>query len=125
VRKATSIVPREMVGNWLYGVAYRTALEARSADARRRAKERKMARPAAQTDETVRELRAVLDQEVARLPEKLRVPVVLCELEGRPPKEVARQLGIPEGTLSSRLAAARKTLAKRLAGWTASPRGCR
>src|SRR5262249_31072362 len=55
-----------------------------------------------------------LDAEVARLSNPLRTAVVLCELEGRPRKEVALQIGIPEGTLSSRLAAARKLLADRL-----------
>jgi hypothetical protein len=58
---------------------------------------------------------AALDRELARLPEKYRQAVVLCELEGRPRKEAARQLGLPEGTLSWRLAAARKMLARRLA----------
>src|SRR5437667_23833 len=60
------------------------------------------------------DLAAVLDAEVAALPEALRLPVVLCELEGKPRKDAARELGIPEGTLSSRLAAARKALAARL-----------
>src|SRR5437868_5333849 len=60
------------------------------------------------------DLAAVLDAEVAALPEALRLAVVLCELEGRPRKDAARELGIPEGTLSSRLAAARKALAARL-----------
>src|SRR5215469_6296100 len=61
------------------------------------------------------ELLEVLDLELSRLPDKYRLPVVLCELEGRSRKEVARQLGIPEGTLSWRLAAARKMLSRRLA----------
>jgi hypothetical protein len=56
----------------------------------------------------------VLDQELSRLPDKYRQPLVLCELEGKSRKEVARQLRLPEGTLSSRLATARKMLAKRL-----------
>src|SRR5262249_28115913 len=61
------------------------------------------------------EWRPLLDRELSRLPDKYRVPVVLCELEGRARKGGARQLAIPEGTLSSRLAAARPMLARRLA----------
>jgi RNA polymerase sigma factor (sigma-70 family) len=115
VRKADSVRPRELVGNWLYGVAYRTALKARSA--RQRAKERQvedMDRPETLVEEGWQDLLPLLDRELNRLPEKYRVPVVLCELEGRSRKEVARFLKLPEGTVSSRLAAARKMLARRL-----------
>src|SRR5436190_11531891 len=56
----------------------------------------------------------MLDRELARLPMIYRVAVVLCELEGRSRKDVAGQLGLPEGTLSSRLAKARRLLARRL-----------
>jgi RNA polymerase sigma factor (sigma-70 family) len=116
-RKAGSVVKRESVGCWLYGVAYRTALEAAAASARRRARERpvkdvphpQVAPPEAQ------DWRPLLDRELSGLPEKYRSAVVICDLEGRPRKETARQLGIPEGTLSSRLATARKMLAERLA----------
>jgi hypothetical protein len=62
-----------------------------------------------------RDLRPFLDQELNRLPDKYRVPVVLCDLEGRTRRDVARQLGIPEGTLSGRLTTARQILARRLA----------
>src|SRR5207302_2995660 len=62
-----------------------------------------------------RDLRPLLDQELNRLPDKYRVAVVLCDLEGRTRRDVARQLGIPAGTLSGRLTAARALLAKRLA----------
>jgi hypothetical protein len=80
-------------------------------NARRRAKERQAAaRPRPREGAPAVDL----DKELSALPEKYRVPVVLCELEGRPRREVARLLGIAEGTLSSRLATARKTLAKRL-----------
>ena len=57
-----------------------------------------------------------LDEEIARLPEHLRAAVLLCELDGLPRKEAAARLGIPEGTLSSRLGKARKLLARRLRG---------
>jgi RNA polymerase sigma factor (sigma-70 family) len=117
VRKAGSIVLRETVGGWLYGVAYRTALEARTKRRRRRAREKQveaMPHPTVQPDDTWRELKPLLDKELARLPEKFRVPVVLCDLEGLPRRQVARQLGVPEGTLSSRLHTGRRTLAQRL-----------
>jgi RNA polymerase sigma factor (sigma-70 family) len=117
VRKAASIRARQQVGNWLYGVAYRTALKVRTTDVRRRAKERRAAevlQPQAEVDAGWSELLPLLDQELNRLPDKYRAAIVLCELEGRPRKEAARQLGIPEGTLSSRLATGRRMLAKRL-----------
>jgi RNA polymerase sigma factor (sigma-70 family) len=113
VRKAASILPRELVGNWLYGVAYRTSMKARTMNARRRAKERDVPRAEPPPDDIWQELIPLLDRELNRLSDKYRVPVVLCELEGRSRKEVAQQLSLPEGTLSSRLAMARKMLAKR------------
>ncbi len=118
VRKAASLLPREAVGNWLYGVAYHTALKARAATVRRRTKEaqvRDMPRRQALTEDTGQDWQPLLDQELSRLPDKYREPVVLCELEGKTRREAARQLGIPEGTLSGRLTTARRRLAKRLA----------
>jgi RNA polymerase sigma factor (sigma-70 family) len=118
VRKAGSVQPRERFGNWLYGVAYRTALEARARINRRRAKEKQvedLPHPQQVEPEAVwQELWPLLDRELSRLPDKYRAPVVLCDLEGRSRQEAARQLRLPEGTLSSRLATARKTLARRL-----------
>lgn len=117
-RKAASVSPREAVGNWLYGVAYRTARRANAVGARRRAHEKQvkdMPQPTTEAPDPLRELEPLLDQELSRLPDKYRLPLVLCELEGRPRKDVARQLKLPEGTLSSRLATARKMLAARLA----------
>ena len=116
-RRAHQVGRPELLANWLYGVAVRTAKEA--AAARRRAGGQPMsaipepaARPAADDDQP--DLRAVLDDELARLPDKYRAAVVLCELDGLSRKTAADRLGIPEGTLSSRLAHARKLLADRL-----------
>jgi RNA polymerase sigma factor (sigma-70 family) len=118
VRKAASIVPREMVGNWLYGVAHQAALNARTRIAKRRAREvqvTEMPEPAVIEQDLWRELQPILDQELSRLPDKYRVAIVLCDLEGKARKEASRQLGLPEGTVASRLARGRAMLAKRLA----------
>jgi RNA polymerase sigma factor (sigma-70 family) len=115
VRKASSIMARETVGNWLYGVAYRTAQKARVAATRRRVKEKQMSRSEVFEEDVWRELRPVLDEELNRLPEKFREPVVLCDLEGHTHKDAAARLGWPAGTLSVRLSQARTMLAKRLA----------
>jgi RNA polymerase sigma factor (sigma-70 family) len=116
-RKAGSVMKRESVGSWLHGVACRTAMQAASANTRRRARERQvedMPHPQVMPEEA-RDWLPLLDQELGRLPEKYRAAVVLCDLEGRSRREAARQLGVPEGTLSSRLMRARKLLARRLA----------
>jgi RNA polymerase sigma factor (sigma-70 family) len=116
-RKASSLRRREQLANWLYGVAYRTALDARRRTFRQRAKEQQvedMPQPTSKPDELWHDLRPVLDDELSRLPDRYRLPIVLCDLEGRTRKEAARHLGVPAGTLSNRLAAARQTLARRL-----------
>ena len=115
VRRAASIRPREKVGAWLYGVAYRTALQARTAAASRRAKERRTAKPEAREEEVASDLLPLLDQELSRLPEKYRAPIVLCELEGKTHQEAARRLGWPVGTVSGRLSRAAALLSRRLA----------
>jgi len=118
VRRGGSVQPREMVANWLYGVAYQTALKARAVAARRKERERQvvqMPEPAAPGQEVWHDLQPLLDQELSRLPDKYRVPIVLCDLEGKTRKEAAHQLGWPEGTVAGRLATARKMLARRLA----------
>jgi RNA polymerase sigma factor (sigma-70 family) len=117
VRKAASIVPRERVANWLYGVAHQTALQASRTAARRRAREKQvteMPEPAVLEQDLWRDLQPLLDQELSRLPNAYREVIVLCDLEGKARKEAARQLGLPEGTVGSRLARARTMLAKRL-----------
>lgn len=114
VRRGSSIRPRGRVGNWLYGVACRVAREARRAAARRRAREaRAMVRVEAVAS-PADDLWPVLDQELSRLPDRYRAPVVLCDVEGKTRKEAACQLGWSEGTVSSRLARARVLLARRL-----------
>ena len=116
-RRAAAVVKRASLVSWLYGVAFRTAQQARSANARRQAREKQvedMPHPAVTADEP-QDWRPLLDEELNRLPEKYRTAVVLCELEGRPRRDAAELLRIPEGTLSSRLATARKMLAGRLA----------
>ena len=115
-RRAAHVNRPEQLANWLYGVAYRTALEARAA--RRRVLEQSVSaapEPAAPSpsDDTT-DLRRVIDEELEKLPDKYRAAIVLCDLEGLPRAEAAVRLKIPEGTLSSRLAHARKVLANRL-----------
>jgi RNA polymerase sigma factor (sigma-70 family) len=117
VRKAASVFPREMLPNWLHGVAYRTAVRARSAVFKRRRREkqmRQMPEPAVRSPDPWDDLRALLDQHLACLPSKYRVAVVLCDLEGKAHKEAARDLGWPVGTLASRLSRGRRMLAARI-----------
>jgi RNA polymerase sigma factor (sigma-70 family) len=117
-RKAASIRRREVLASWLYGVARQTALQARRAAARRRAREKPVGdlpEPAVVEQELWSDLRPLLDQELGRLPENYQVVLLLCDLEGQTRKEAARQLGLPEGTVASRLARARALLAQRLA----------
>jgi RNA polymerase sigma factor (sigma-70 family) len=123
--KASAVVKQESVGSFLYGVAYRTALDARTVRARRQRRERQVeAMPHPETAPTeTPDWRPWLDQELSRLPEKYRIPVILCDLEGCSRKEAARHLKVPEGTLSSRLATARRLLAKRLARYGLSLSG--
>ena len=117
-RKAASVSRTETISPWLYAVAVRTARELRHMRDRRRQRELNASErnhTSASLGSPDPDLAAVLDEELARLPEHFRLPIVLCELKGRPRRMVAAELGIPEGTLSSRLAAAKKRLAERLA----------
>ncbi len=105
------------VAAWLYGVAVRTARGVRVMRDRRRKHER--ASGGFQPPDTARiadhDTAAVIDEELAKLPDCYRDAVVLCELRGLSRKQAAAELGVPEGTLSSRLAAAKRKLAGRLA----------
>ena len=117
VRKAATLPDLEMVGNWLYGVARQTAVRMRALAARRGVRERQvpvMPEPTSAEQSVWNGVQPILDEELARLPQKYRVVIVLCQLEGKTLKEVARQLAIPQGTVASRLATARAMLAKRL-----------
>jgi RNA polymerase sigma factor (sigma-70 family) len=116
-QKARSVVHRDALASWLYRVAYRIALKARAGNDRRRRQEKQvdlMSHPHSQPP-LVEDWEVLLDQELSRLPEKYRVPVILCDLEGRTRKEVERRLHLAPGTLSSRLTTARRMLADRLA----------
>jgi RNA polymerase sigma factor (sigma-70 family) len=122
-RKAASIRKSESLASWLHGVAYRVALKARTRAQQRDRRDRSFQQALAQhelassvpTEAALREVQAILDDEVRLLPEKLRAPFVLCCLEGRSKTEAARELGWKEGTVSGRLAQARERLRSRLA----------
>jgi RNA polymerase sigma factor (sigma-70 family) len=117
VRKAGSIGRPGLLGNWLYGVASRTALKARAVVARRRAELRPLPEVAVSDpveDVLWRDLRPVLDEELSRLPDRYRTAVVLCDLEGRTHEEAARSLGCPRETVTTRLTRARARLRSRL-----------
>src|SRR4051794_39322125 len=114
-RKAGSIRDRRVLGRWLYEVAYRIAVRAKTNTARRRIHERQGAEmsavaPGPRSDHAWCELRPVLHEEVNRLPEKYRTAVVLCYLEGRTNEEAAEMLRWPVGTVKGRLSRAREML---------------
>lgn len=116
-RKAASIRNQESLASWLYGVAYRVARKLKQAVARRDAVV-SLVVDVPQVDTTIevnwRELRAVLDEELQRLPDKYRAPLVLCYLEGKTRGEAAQQLGWTDGVLRGRLERGRERLQARL-----------
>jgi RNA polymerase sigma factor (sigma-70 family) len=117
IRKAGSIRSGAGVGNWLYGVAHNTALKARALRRKRESKELEagsIPRPQA-VEEVWQQVQVLLDAELSRLPDKYRIPIVLCGLEGKTIREAARQLGWPQGTVATRLTRGRALLAGRLA----------
>ncbi|MGO9468495.1 MAG: RNA polymerase sigma factor [Isosphaeraceae bacterium] len=119
VSRATAIRDGDLLGHWIYGVAHRVAVRARANAARRHVHEQNLTAVQAgveppSCDGERRELRAVLDDELARLPELLRRPMVLCYLEGLTHEEAASRLRWPVGTVRSRLARGRDKLRGRL-----------
>jgi RNA polymerase sigma factor (sigma-70 family) len=124
-RKASSVANRQAVGSWLYRVSYRIALEAKAINDKRRSREKQVedmphseVAPIEPRDWLPR-----LDYELNLLPEHYRSVIVACDLEGRSRKEAARELGLSEGTVSSRLARGRCLLAKRLSRYGLSLTG--
>jgi RNA polymerase sigma factor (sigma-70 family) len=116
VRKAHSLWVRESLGPWLHRVACRIAGRVKIDARRRRDLERRLteaARGRAGSDDRDA-LAAAVHEELDRLPEHYRVPLVLCDLEGRTCEEAARHLGCPVGTIGSRLARGREQLRDRL-----------
>ncbi len=111
LRKAGGLWARDSLGPWLFQVARRTALHARSKAARRKKHERIAASLAPESHLEIHdELGHILHEEIARLPERFRSPVILCDLEGRSLQQAARHLGLPIGTVKSRLSRGRERL---------------
>jgi RNA polymerase sigma factor (sigma-70 family) len=119
LQKAASIREHDSAASWLYGVARRVARRARANADRRRGVERQAPLPPPQPDgpseAAGREVLAIVEEELARLPERFRAPLMLCGLGGLSKAEAARQLGCKTGTVASRLARARERLRGRLA----------
>jgi RNA polymerase sigma factor (sigma-70 family) len=119
-RNAAKVRNKSALAGFLHGAAYRIALTAKRSAARRRKHEGAIpseTRPSVNPIDELswREVRTLLDDEIARLPEKYRTVFVLCHLENLSQAEAARRLGMNERTLSSRLTEARKRLSRRLA----------
>ena len=121
VERGRTLRDRDILGSWLHRVAQRVATRARS-DARRRrefegrsvvirGQDRQIA-PSGAAEAA--DLRAILDEELARLTEKYRTPLILCELEGRTHEQAAAEIRCPVGTVKSRLSRAREQLRSRL-----------
>jgi HlyD family secretion protein len=116
VRRARALWVRDSLGPWLHQVAFRTAACARTKAARRRRHERRAAMPTEEVRaEVENRVGAALHEEIERLPERYRAPLVLCDLEGSTHEQAARSLGWPVGTVKSRLSRGRERLRDRLA----------
>ena len=117
VRKARSIRIKDSLRPWLYGVAWRVALKVQAVARRRRSRETSgdLDRAIDPREPDSSDLRPILLEELERLPDRYRIPIVLFHLEGRTHEQVARELRCPVGTISSRLSRARDLLRSRLA----------
>jgi RNA polymerase sigma factor (sigma-70 family) len=115
-RKAASIRKAASVGSWLHGVAYRTAREARArSTTRNKSEARAPTREMTEQDHlTWREVREVLHEELTGLPERYRVPLVMCFLEGKTQDQAAAQLGLAKSTVKERLERGKEFLRARL-----------
>ncbi|HEV3116956.1 MAG TPA: sigma-70 family RNA polymerase sigma factor, partial [Gemmataceae bacterium] len=115
-RKASSIRKRGSLASWLHGVAYRLSLKCLAGTRRRREKEQSLSdHEHASCDEfSHRELCSELNEELERLPERQRAPLLLCYAEGKSQQEAARELGWSRGTLKRRLERGREILRQRL-----------
>ena len=114
--KAGTIRENNSVASWLFGTARRVAIRARSKIARRAINERRgtpMAEDRSRASDPPEALPEV-HEEVDRLPEKYRLPIILCYLEGLTHEEAAAQLRVPVGTVKVRLSRARERLRGRL-----------
>jgi RNA polymerase sigma factor (sigma-70 family) len=116
VKKAHAIGERDLLGPWLYGVARRVALKARKVAAKRNQREGGLIDdpPGEPTESPWLDLRPILHEELSRLPDKYKKPVILCHLQGLTHAEAAQELAWPVGTVSVRLTRARKLLKDRL-----------
>ncbi|WP_165219203.1 RNA polymerase sigma factor [Aquisphaera insulae] len=125
VRRARTIRNHGSLASWLHGVAYRLSCSARSAAVRRRRHEQRHAELAGRSDSPTRvetlDLKAIVDAELLRLPERYRRVVVLCDLEDLSYEQAARTLSLPVGTVKSRLARGRESLRARLGRRGVSP----
>jgi RNA polymerase sigma factor (sigma-70 family) len=116
-RKAASVHWQESVSHWLYEVACRLARKAKVSRRQRQAREQQVVKQpavASESDPSWREMQEVLDEELRRLPEKYRAPLVLCYLQGLTQDEAARRLGWTLGTVRGRLWRGRDLLKGRL-----------
>ncbi len=118
VRKAGCVRKRQSLGSFLYGVAYRTASRARVQAAERRTRDRatvpSSSRPDALDELSRAEACAVLHEEMARLPDKYRRPLILCYLEGKTQEQAAREMAWPKSSVSGRLKRGCELLRQRL-----------